>query len=128
MLYLPIAYAKSTFLYGTNVTNPIAETYKHVNTNLLMTNPTSETFLQLLIVQGKNITKRQPTIINPKKGGIQKFQGGHNLKLIMLKLFDATSFFACISLCRASLPTCAFCYISPFNTLIFFIVEYLGLR
>ena len=65
------------------------------------------------------------------QGHIQKFQrgGGSQFKTWTVETFLAGQAFLLVStyagLC---LPTCAFCYISPFNTLIFFILVYLGLR
>ena len=56
-------------------------------------------------------------------------RGGRNLKPRQLKLFLVGQAFSLVSAyARLRLPTCAFCHISPFNTLIFFIVVYLGFR
>ena len=60
------------------------------------------------------------------QGLIQKFQkGGPNLKPRQLKLFLVAQAFSLVSAyAELRLPTCAFCYISPFNTLVFFILVY----
>ena len=61
------------------------------------------------------------------QGRIQKFQreGGRNLKPRQLKLFLVGQAFSLVSTYAGlRLPTCTFCHISPFNTLIFFILVY----
>ena len=62
---------------------------------------------------------------------IQKFQRGvgRNLKPRQLELFLVGQAFSLVSAyARLRLPTCAFCPISPFDTLIFFMLVHLGLR
>ena len=55
--------------------------------------------------------------------------GGCNLKPRQLKLFLLEQAFLLVSAYAGlRLPICTFCHISPFNTLIFFTLVYLGLR
>ena len=54
--------------------------------------------------------------------------GGGNFKPRQLKLLVGQAFSLVSADAGLRLPTCAFCHISPFNTLIFFILVYLGLQ
>ena len=54
--------------------------------------------------------------------------GGRNFKPRQLKLLVAQAFSLISAYAGLRLPTCAFCHISPFNTIIFFILVYLDLQ
>ena len=59
------------------------------------------------------------------QGCIRKFlKGGRNFKPRQLKHLVGQAFSLVSAYAGLRLPTCAFCHISPFNTLIFFILVY----